>query len=84
MVDAWVQIAVFSFVIVAGLMWGRRAWRRWSEYSFAEDFRATFLRVRWAYSGDLCDGGLRLIAPAMVVCGGLGGLVWVLVRRLIE
>lgn len=81
MVDAWVQIAVFGFVIVAGLMWGRRAWRRWSEYSFAEDFRATFLRVRWAYSGDLCDGGLRLIAPAMVVCGGLGGLVWVLVRR---
>lgn len=46
MVDACVQIAAFSFVIVAGLMWGRRAWRRWSEYSFAEDFRATFLRVR--------------------------------------
>ncbi|MBA3546023.1 MAG: hypothetical protein H0T76_06050 [Nannocystis sp.] len=84
MVDAWVQIVIFSVVVVAGLLWGRSGLRRWSEYSFAEDFRASFLRVRWSYSGDLLEGGPRLITPAMVVAAGLGGLVWVLVRRLTE
>lgn len=82
--DTWLQIATFGVILVAGLLWGRGAVRRWPEYSLAEDFKATFLRVRWSYSGDLLEGGPRLIAPAMVVAAGLAGLVWVVVRRLGE
>lgn len=79
-----VQIAVFSGIVVVGLLWGRGALRRWSEYSFSEDFKSTFLRVRWRYSADLLDGGPRLIAPAMIVMTGLALLVSLLVRRLTE
>jgi hypothetical protein len=71
---------VFSGLIVAGFVWGRGALRRWSEYSFAEDLESTFLRLQWRYSGDLLDGGPRLIVPAMLVAAGLGLLVWILVR----
>lgn len=84
MVDAWVQVAMFSVVLVAGLVWVRGTLRRWSEYSFAEDLRASFLRLRWSYSADLREGGPRLIAPATIAAAGLAGLVWVLVRRLSE
>jgi len=76
------QIAVSGGLVVAGLLWARGGLRRRDEYRFGEDLRATFLRVRWAYSGDLLDGGPRLIAPFMLVVAGLGLLVAILVRRL--
>lgn len=82
MANETVQIAMFSGVVVGGLLWGRGTLRRWDEYSFSEDFKATFLRVRWKYSADLLDGGPRLIAPAMLVLMGLALLVSLLVRHL--
>lgn len=76
------SIAVGCGFILAGLLWARGGLRRRDAYSLAEDFRATFLRLRPRYSGDLLEGGPRLIAPAMVVVAGVAIIAVVLVRRL--
>jgi hypothetical protein len=84
MPDELLQVAVFSGIVVVGLLWARGSLRRWSEYSFAEDLKSSFLRERWRDSSDSDDGGPQLIAPVMVVIMGLALFVSLVVRRLSE
>lgn len=78
------QFLVSCGLIVVGLLWARDALARWSEYSFAEDFKGTFLRLRWRYSGVPPEAGPRLIAPLMVVTFGCGLFVALFVRLAIR